>query len=62
MYWPAVEYGAAAMTHGQFTITVKGVEKKPFYTFSQLEVTNKEVGGTTSTVNLLCCPVMHMKV
>ena len=45
LYWPAVEYGASTMNHGKFSITVKCVDKKPFCTFSQLELTNKDVSS-----------------
>ena len=41
------------MNHGKFSITVKSVDKKPFCTFSQLELTNKDSPSAAR-------PVTHM--
>ena len=49
LYWPAVEYGASTMNHGPFSITVKSADKKPFCTFSQLEITKTDVRSASNT-------------
>ena len=70
LYWPAVEYGASTMNHGKFSITVKSVDKKPFCTFSQLELANMDVSSACIQYEPHCavqlsvcmCIVLHALV
>ena len=53
------------MNHGQFSITVKSADKKPFCTFSQLELTKTDVCSASNIHKahvLFCCVLACMCV